>query len=133
MQQPGYGHQPPQAGPPGFGPPPPAYAPYPSFPAPALQVPPGPDFLAADRHNSVVVDAAGVSFELLGMTADFPWPVIRSVHYRESPNGRTLLMVGVVHVDGRVYECVVDAKRREGLQEWFGQLAAVLGHYRPMG
>ncbi|MFF3907669.1 hypothetical protein ACFYZJ_17075 [Streptomyces sp. NPDC001848] len=95
-------------------------------------MPPGPDFLAADRHNSVVVDASGVAFEMRGLTADFPWPVVRSVHYRSGPDEK-VLMVAVVHVDGRVFECVVDAKRREKLQEWFAELAAVLGHYRPMG
>ncbi len=133
--QPGYGHQPPPAGPPGFGPPPPAYGPYPSYPtqAPRIpQAPPGPDFLAADRHNSVVVDASGVSFEMRDLTADFAWQVVRSVHYRPGPDGKRL-DVAVVHVDGRVYECVVAAKRRELVQEWFAQLAAVLGHYRPMG
>ncbi|MFC3575917.1 hypothetical protein ACFOZ0_22055 [Streptomyces yaanensis] len=139
--QPGYGHQPPPAGPPGFGPPPPAYAPHvpnaphPSYPArtpPAPQAPFGPDFLAADRHNSVVVDAQGVFFEMRGLTAEFPWHVVRSAHYRPSPDGKAL-MVAVVHVDGRVFECVVLAKRGGSLQEWLGQLAAVLGHYRPMG
>jgi hypothetical protein len=28
---------------------------------------------------------------------------------------------------------VVEAKPRAQLGEWFAQLAAVLGHYRPMG
>ncbi|MBW8701195.1 hypothetical protein MBT84_16450 [Streptomyces sp. MBT84] len=131
MHQPGYGHQPP-AGPPGFGPPPAADPPYPSSHPPAApQLPPGPDFLAADRHNSVVVDAAGVAFETHGLSADFPWQVVRSVHYRASPDGRSL-MVAVVHPDGRVFECVVAARRGE-LQEWFGHLATVLGHYRPIG
>lgn len=122
----------------GFGPPPPAYAPYPApYPPPSAvpsppQAPPGPDFLAADRHNSVVVDGAGVSFEMGGMTADFPWQVIRGVHYRPGPGDKALI-VTVVHVDGRMYQCGVSAKPRERLREWFGQLAAVLGHYRPTG
>ena len=42
-------------------------------------------------------------------------------------------MVAVVHMDGRFYECGVEAKPRTRLQEWFPQLAWVLGHYRPMG
>jgi hypothetical protein len=95
-------------------------------------VPSGPDFLAADRHNSVVVDAAGVAFEMRGLTADFPWPVVRGVHYRPGPDEK-VLMVAVVHVGGRVFECRVNAKRREKLKEWFAELAAVLGYYRPMG
>ncbi|MEU1181615.1 hypothetical protein ABZ464_29015 [Streptomyces sp. NPDC005820] len=118
---------PPPAVPPGFGPPPPQYAPGPPQP-PA----PGPEFLAVDKHNSIVVDVSGVAFEMYDITVDFPWPEIRSVHYQASPNGKAL-MVAVIHLDGRVYECVVNARPRELLQTWFAQLAWVLGHYRPMG
>ncbi|MEU1517371.1 hypothetical protein ABZ490_35350 [Streptomyces sp. NPDC005811] len=118
---------PPPAVPPGFGPPPPPYAPGPPQP-PA----PGPEFLAVDKHNSIVVDVSGVAFEMYDITVDFPWPEVRSVHYRASPNGKAL-MVAVVHLDGRVYECVVNARPRELLHTWFAQLAWVLGHYRPLG
>ncbi|MET9576742.1 hypothetical protein ABZY30_14515 [Streptomyces massasporeus] len=140
---------------PGFGPPPPQYAPAPPQYAPAplpqapapspyapaqpyAQAPPpqqpaaGPDFLAVDKRNAVVVDASGVAFETSGLTVEFRWPEIRSVHYRASPDGKAL-MVAVVHMDGRFYECVVEARPRTRLQEWFPQLAWVLGHYRPMG
>ncbi|MFD5740548.1 hypothetical protein ACFXJM_07125 [Streptomyces massasporeus] len=146
---------------PGFGPPPPQYAPPPPQHAPApppqapapspyapaqpyapappyAQAPPpqqpaaGPDFLAVDKRNAVVVDASGVAFETSGLTVEFRWPEIRGVHYRASPDGKAL-MVAVVHVDGRFYECVVEARPRTRLQEWFPQLAWVLGHYRPMG
>ncbi|WP_328342913.1 hypothetical protein [Streptomyces violaceus] len=134
---------------PGFGPPPPQYAPaQPSYappPSPYTPAPPsyaqtpplqpapaGPDFLAVDKRNAVVVDATGVAFEASGRTIEFRWPEIRSVHYRASPDGKAL-MVSVVHMDGRFYECVVEAKPRTRLQEWFPQLAWVLGHYRPMG
>ncbi|MDR6975709.1 hypothetical protein J2X68_002393 [Streptomyces sp. 3330] len=121
--------------PPGFGPPPPQYAPsyapqHPPQYAPQAGPPPGPEFLAVDKHNAVVVDAAGVAFEMYDITVEFPWPEVRSVHYKASPNGKAL-MVAVVHVDGRVYECVVTARPRERLQGWFAQLAWVLGHYRP--
>ncbi|MCQ9133883.1 hypothetical protein [Streptomyces hilarionis] len=151
---------PPPAVPPGFGPPPPQYAPRAVAPQafPAQQGPPpyasppyasppyaaqphapqpgpggaGPGFLAVDKRNSVVVDASGVAFEMYDITVDFPWAEIRSVHYRARPDGRAL-MVAVVHLDGRVYECVVTAKPKERLQGWFAQLAWVLGHYRPTG
>ncbi|MFF4397521.1 hypothetical protein [Streptomyces sp. NPDC001480] len=143
--QPPYGHQQPQ----GFGPPPPQYAALPPQPpqyAPAPQqypqppmppVPPrpapaGPEFMAVDRHSSIVVDVDGVAFEINDVTAEFPWPEIRSVHYKASPSGKDLMMA-VVHLDGQVYECVVQAKPRERLGQWFAQLAAVLGYYRPMG
>ncbi|MFD7391430.1 hypothetical protein ACFV46_23505 [Streptomyces sp. NPDC059852] len=138
--------QPPAPGP-GFGPPPPQYAPH-QAPAPPPHapaqpgygpVPPqpqqqaaGPEFLAVDKRNAVVVDASGVVFEMYGLSVEFRWPEIRSVHYKASPNGKAL-MVAVVHQDGRFYECVVEAKPRARLQEWFPQLAWVLGHYRPAG
>ena len=115
--------QPPPPAPPGFGPPPPQYAP---------SVPEAPDFLAVDKHNSVVVDASGVGFDMYDIVVDFPWAEIRSVHYRASPDGKAL-MVAVVHVDGRVYEAMVKAKPRERLRGWFAQLAWVLGYYRPAG
>ncbi|MET9763860.1 hypothetical protein ABZ016_33230 [Streptomyces sp. NPDC006372] len=141
--------QPPPPPGPGFGPPPPQYAPaqpsyapppspYPPAPPVYAQAPPqqpapaGPDFLAVDKRNAVVVDASGVAFESSGLSIEFRWPEIRSVHYQASPSGKAL-MVAVIHVDGRFFECVVEAKPRSRLQEWFPQLAWVLGHYRPTG
>lgn len=129
---------------PGFGPPPPQYAPGqpgqppyapaqpPYAPLPPQPAPAGPEFLAVDKRNAVVVDVSGVVFELGDFTMEFPWPEIRSVHYKASPDGKAL-MVAVVHMDGRFFECVVEAKPRTRLQEWFPQLAWVLGHYRPTG
>jgi hypothetical protein len=126
---PGQGFGPPGQG---FGPPSPQYAPqYAPQNAPA-QPPNGPEFLAVGRRNAVVVDASGVVFEMSGLTIEFRWPEIRGVHYKASPDGKAL-MVAVVHLDGRFYECEVEAKPRTRLQEWFPQLAWVLGHYRPMG
>ena len=87
--------------------------------------------MAVDRHNSIVVDSAGVAFEDHGHSAEFPWHEIRSVHYKAGPNGKTLMMA-VIHLDGRFYECVVDAKGRELLGQWFAQLAPILGYYRPL-
>jgi hypothetical protein len=133
--------QPPPPPGPGFGPPPPQYAPAPPpyapaqpayAPVPPQPAPAGPEFLAVDKRNAVVVDPSGVVFELAGHTLEFRWPEIRSVHYKASPDGKAL-MVAVVHVDGRFYECAVEAKPRGRLQEWFAQLAWVLGVYRPMG
>ncbi|KOG14091.1 hypothetical protein [Streptomyces viridochromogenes] len=128
--------QPPSPPGPGFGPPPPQYAPQPApqyapQPAPA-PAPNGPEFLAVGKRNAVVVDVSGVVFEMSGLTIEFRWPEIRSVHYKASPDGKAL-MVAVVHMDGRFYECGVEAKPRARLQEWFPQLAWVLGHYRPTG
>ncbi|MEV4866241.1 hypothetical protein CTU88_22390 [Streptomyces sp. JV178] len=88
--------------------------------------------MAVDRHNSIVIDVSGVAFEDHGVSVDFPWPEIRSVHYKASPNGKAL-MVAVVHLDGSFFECTVEAKPRTRLHEWFPHLAHVLGYYRPMG
>ncbi|GAA1527140.1 hypothetical protein GCM10009730_39980 [Streptomyces albidochromogenes] len=138
-----YGQPPPQYQPPphppqqqGFGPPPPAFAPAPmpapgAFPAPAAPaapMPAGPDFLAADRRNALVVDAEGVSLESNGATLDFPWRDIATVHYKPGPGGE-VLMVAVVLPDGRFYEGVVVARNRAKLHEWFAELGAVLAHY----
>ncbi|MFE2213770.1 hypothetical protein ACFW93_17650 [Streptomyces canus] len=126
---PPYGNPPhPYGNPQGFGPPPPPSA---FASQPPQEVPEGPEFMAVDRHNSVVVDSAGVAFEDHGHSAEFPWHEIRSVHYKAGPDGKTL-MVAVIHLDGRFYECVVDAKNRDRLGEWFAQLAPVLGYYRPL-
>ncbi|KUN74008.1 hypothetical protein AQJ46_06395 [Streptomyces canus] len=118
----------PYGAPPGFGPPPPPSA---FAPQPPQEAPEGPEFMAVDRHNSVVVDSAGVAFEDHGHSAEFPWHEIRSVHYKAGPGGKTLMMA-VIHLDGRFYECVVDAKSRDTLGQWFAQLAPVLGYYRPL-
>ncbi|MFF7274287.1 hypothetical protein [Streptomyces griseorubiginosus] len=140
---PPYGQSaPPSYTPPPYGhPTPPPYAhpvapqPYPQpqpVPPPYPQQPTeGPEFMAVDRHNSIVVDSAGVAFEDHGHSAEFPWHEIRSVHYKAGPNGKTLMMA-VIHLDGRVYECVVDAKGRDPLGAWFAQLAPVLGYYKPL-
>ncbi|MGW1669938.1 hypothetical protein [Streptomyces sp. NPDC002324] len=119
--------QPPQP----YGQPVPPAHPYPQPPAGEAAVQ-GPEFMAVDRHNSVVVDVSGVAFEDHGVCVDFPWPEIRSVHYKASGNGKAL-MVAVIHADGTFFECSVEAKPRERLHQWFAHLAQVLGHYRPMG
>ncbi|WP_406153848.1 hypothetical protein OG217_13400 [Streptomyces sp. NBC_01023] len=131
-------HQPPSHQPPpqpqqAFGPPPPHL--YALAPPPAQQQPygpasfaGGPDFLATDRHNAVVVDSEGVSFERNGRTADFGWSHIRSVPYKGSYGGTTL-MVAVVLGDGMFYECAVEARNSAKLQQWFAELAPVLGYY----
>ena len=121
-----------QPPPPGFGPPPPmpppsSYAPQVPQPAPV-----GPEFVAVDTRNAIVVDAEGVTLDVNGVQAEFPWPEIRSVHYKASPNGKSL-MLAVVYLDGQFYEGVVEARPRARLTEWFTQLAWVLGHYRPNG
>jgi hypothetical protein len=122
-----------QPAPPPAGPPPYPYAQPQAVPGAAGAAPAqGPEFLAVDRHNSVVVDVNGVAFEDHGISVDFPWPEIRSIHYKASGNGKAL-MVAVIHLDGSFYECTVEAKPRERLHQWFAHLAQVLGHYRPMG
>ncbi|WP_329247303.1 hypothetical protein [Streptomyces canus] len=118
----------PYGAPPGFGPPPPPSA---FAPQPPQEAPEGPEFMAVDRHNSVVVDSAGVAFEDHGHSAEFPWHEIRSVHYKAGPGGKTLMMA-VIHLDGRFYECVVDARSGDTLGRWFAQLAPILGYYRPL-
>ncbi|WUL62440.1 hypothetical protein OHS16_10920 [Streptomyces sp. NBC_00344] len=131
--QQGFGPPPPQ----GFGPPP-VYAPG-AVPAPggvpvpaqatgSAAAPAGPEFLATDPRNAVVIDAEGVSFEQHGRTADFAWRQIQHVHYKRGPFGN-VLMVAVVLPDGRFFEAAVTARNQAKLQTWFTELAQVLGFY----
>ncbi|MEU0373277.1 hypothetical protein ABZ070_24005 [Streptomyces sp. NPDC006283] len=118
--------------PPGFGPPlplhPPAapmYAPGVYAPAPPV-LPEGPEFLAADARNAVLVDAAGIAFDQEGRRADFAWSEIQTVHHTSRGS---CLLVGVVHANGMFYECRVGARRQARLREWCAQIAPVLGFY----
>ncbi|MGW7411220.1 hypothetical protein [Streptomyces sp. NPDC054863] len=133
--QPG-GHQPPphqayhQPTPPPQGyqptPPPQGYQPAPPH---LLHAPaPGPEFIAADAHFGVVIDAAGVAFDADGQLAEFPWHELGTVQYRPSPVGQRL-MVAAVLPDGRFFECVVNARKAAVLQQWLAQIAYVTSHY----
>ncbi|WP_434595677.1 hypothetical protein [Streptomyces sp. A5-4] len=75
-----------------------------------------------------MIDEAGVCFESHGHTAEFPWHDITTVHYKQGTSGH-ILMVGVLLTDGRFLECAVVAKSRGMLQEWFEEIAPVLGEY----
>ncbi|MEV3989405.1 hypothetical protein AB0J57_10865 [Streptomyces sp. NPDC049837] len=141
--------------PPGFGPPTPIQPPYGAppapyggpapygaphqapyggpapYPAPYGPPPPadGPEFVAHDRRNSVIVDASGVSLEINGHTMDFPWPAVATVHHAPSPHGGAVLMVAVAHPSGMLYECRIDAKRKAQLHQWLAELGPVLHYY----
>ncbi|MET9803470.1 hypothetical protein [Streptomyces sp. NPDC006368] len=145
--------------PPGFGPPIPAQPPYgpPTVPyggpppapygapapppygapvpygaaAPYGPPPPadGPEFVAHDRRNSVIVDPFGVALEINGHTMEFPWAAIATVHHAPSPHGGAVLMVAVAHPGGMLYECRIDARRKAQLHQWLAELGPVLHHY----
>ncbi|MFD4142417.1 MULTISPECIES: hypothetical protein [unclassified Streptomyces] len=118
------------AAPPGFGPPIPVPGHAYGMPQPPAAPPPadGPEFIAHDRHNSVIVDSSGVSLEINGRTLEFPWAVIATVHFAPAPSG-AVLMVAVAHRGGMLYECRVVARRKEMLPQWLGELGPVLHHY----
>ncbi|GAA3928100.1 hypothetical protein GCM10022244_41530 [Streptomyces gulbargensis] len=88
----------------------------------------GPEFVAHDRRNSVIVDPAGVSLEVNGHTLDFPWAGVAAVHAAPAPYGH-VLMVAVRHPGGTLYECRIDARRGARLRQWLAELGPVLGHY----
>ncbi|MGW8950137.1 hypothetical protein [Streptomyces sp. NPDC055709] len=139
--QPSYG-PPPGFGPPTpvpahapYGPPQPSYGPPPQAPYGAPQSPYGPpppavdpEFVAHDRHNSVIVDGSGVALEIQGHTLEFPWAQIATVHYAPAPYG-TVLMVAVAHAGGMLYECRITARRKAVLQEWLEEIAPVVHYY----
>ncbi|TDF43223.1 hypothetical protein E2C00_27270 [Streptomyces sp. WAC05374] len=85
--------------------------------------------MAHDRHNSVIVDASGVSLEVNGHTMDFPWQGVATVHHAPSPHGGAVLMVAVTHPSGMLYECRIDARRKAQLHQWLAELGPVLHHY----
>ncbi|WP_156723337.1 hypothetical protein [Streptomyces apocyni] len=130
-------HHPPPS--PGFGPPPPGFTPppppsyVPDAQAPAPYLPdlgagpaPFPDFLASDRHSAVVIDEDGARLEQRGLSIDFTWAEIRTIHYTGQFGW---LLVGVMHTDGRFYECRVRATRQDQLHEWLTEIAPVIGYY----
>lgn len=108
----------------GFGPPVPV--------DPALYAPQGPasgpEFIAHDKKNSVIVDLQGVALEVEGHVMEFPWPDIATVHFAPAPWG-TVLMVAVVHRSGMTYECRVQAKKQALLHQWLAELGPVLHCY----
>ncbi|GGT10792.1 hypothetical protein GCM10010271_11650 [Streptomyces kurssanovii] len=103
-----------------------APAAYPGNPA----APQGPEFVAADADNAVLVDAVGVSFDQRDVVTDFVWQDVQAVHH--TVRGLCLL-VGVTHRNGVFHECRVGAGRQKKLREWSQQLALTLGHYRGGG
>ncbi|MFD5894338.1 hypothetical protein [Streptomyces sp. NPDC060366] len=86
-----------------------------------------PEFLAADSTSGIVVDETGVTFDFEGQSAEFPWSDIQSVHSK--PGGGHRLMVAVVLPGGKFYECVVKARNRVTLEQWFRDLGHVLHVY----
>ncbi|WP_306318840.1 MULTISPECIES: hypothetical protein [unclassified Streptomyces] len=135
----------------GFGAPPPPFAPAPPPHPPAVPpappappgppaapaappmppgVPPaqaaGPEFIAADEYNGVVVDAEGVHFEQGPHAIDLPWAQLRTVQFQPLPQG---LSVAAVTAQGPVYECRVRARRKSQATQWLTDLPGVLHHY----
>lgn len=128
----------PQAGPPAYAPAAPT-SPCPPYPpaghataypptGPYQQAPVMPEFVAADVHHAVLVDATGISFDQRDVVTDFTWQDVQAVHH--TARGLCLL-VGVTHRNGMFYECRVGARRQARLREWTAQLAQVLHFYRP--
>ncbi|ORT61102.1 hypothetical protein [Streptomyces sp. CB03238] len=140
--QPPYGASPAPYGAPApvpYGTPPPvpyggpAPAPYGTpapYPGPYGPPPPGdgPEFVAHDRRNSVIVDPSGVSLEINGHTMEFPWAGVSTVRFAPAPYGH-VLMVSVTHPSGMLYECRIDARRKAQLHQWLAELGPVLHHY----
>ncbi|GAA2323548.1 hypothetical protein OKJ48_17920 [Streptomyces kunmingensis] len=112
----GYGQQGGPVG--GFGAPPPMFGP--------PVVAGGPEFVAADEFNGLVVDPEGVHFEMGPHGIELPWSRLRTVQFHPLDGG---LSVSAVTVDGPVYECRVRARRRAQVGRWCTELAGVLHHY----
>ncbi|MCQ4206722.1 hypothetical protein [Streptomyces longispororuber] len=120
-QGPGYGHQ--GGAPGGFGAPPPMFQP---VPVPVASPGTGPEFVAADQYNGLVVDADGVHLEQGPHAIDLPWARLRTVQFQPLDAG---VSVTAVTVDGPVYTCAVRARRRSQARTWCAELPPVLAHY----
>ncbi len=143
-----------QQGPQAFGPPPPAYgsqAPAHASPPPPTHVPgpppthvpgpppayvpgqipqpvpAGPEFVAFDKTNALVIDGEGVSFDLGGQITDHAWQHITQLHYTAQG---TFLRVGITHTAGWFHECVINAKKQQKMIEWLTQLGPVAAYYQ---
>ncbi|MFF0741281.1 hypothetical protein ACFYVL_12870 [Streptomyces sp. NPDC004111] len=126
-----YGH--PQANPYQAAPQPgpyqaPPQAQFPQGPAPAPAPASGPEFVVADKHFGVAIDATGVTFDAGGQLAEFGWHELGTVQFRPSPAGQRL-MVAAVLPDGRFFECVVNARKSSVLQQWLAEIGHVVGFY----
>ncbi|MEF2528492.1 MULTISPECIES: serine/threonine-protein kinase [Streptomyces] len=87
-----------------------------------------PEFVVADRRNSVVCDGSGVVFEVEGVEADFTWDELAGITYGPGHRG-SHLVVTVRLQDGTSYSCQVHNRRAARIQEWLAQLHAVVSHY----
>ncbi|GGT24739.1 MULTISPECIES: serine/threonine-protein kinase [Streptomyces] len=105
-------------------PPVPAAAPAVPGAAPLL----APEFVVADRRNSVVCDGSGVVFEVEGVEADFAWDELAGITYGPGHRGSHLVVTVRLH-DGTTYSCQVHNRRAVRIQEWLAQLHAVVSHY----
>ncbi|WP_284574241.1 serine/threonine-protein kinase [Streptomyces sp. 2P-4] len=105
-------------------PPVPAAAPAAPGAAPLL----APEFVVADRRNSVVCDGSGVVFEVEGVEADFLWDELAGITYGPGHRGSHLVVTVRLH-DGTSYSCQVHNRRAARIQEWLAQLHAVVSHY----
>lgn len=137
MSTPGFGP------PPGQIPPPPSHAPQQPYVPQAPQQPyapqapqqpyapqpaaAGPEFVAFDKSNALVIDGAGISFDLGGQVADFPWEQVTQLHYTAQG---TLLRVGITHSAGWFHECVVNAKKQQKMIQWLTELGPVAAYYQ---
>ncbi|MFF8842677.1 hypothetical protein ACF08N_08060 [Streptomyces sp. NPDC015127] len=89
-------------------------------------LPAGPEFIATDAHNAVLVDAHGISFDQGPHHAEFAWHEVAGVHHAVVG---LCLVVTVVHSNGMRLECRVGVRRKSRLREWCARLDPVLGHY----
>lgn len=124
---PAYPPAPPVLPPPSLGP-----SPY----APGAAIPPmgagaGPDFLAMDRRNAVVLDSEGMSLGSDGSTVTFPWPAIDVAWCEQGPGRGHVLVVALALHDGTVHSCEVTTRDPAELAAWIGQFNATLAYWSP--
>jgi serine/threonine protein kinase len=116
---------------------PPALPPLPPSPyAPGAAIPPmgagaGPEFLAMDRRNAVVLDGQGMSIGADGSTVSFPWPAIDVAWCEKAPGRGHVLAVALALHDGTVHSCEVTTRDPAELAAWISQFNATLEFWSP--
>ncbi|SEG46365.1 Serine/threonine protein kinase [Actinacidiphila yanglinensis] len=99
---------------------------------PVDQPPPGaPEFLAMDRKNAILADAAGISLGANGEVREFPWPSVDVIWCERGAGRRHVLVVALTLHDDSLHSCEVGTRQPAELDGWIASLSALLAYYHP--
>ncbi|WUH89000.1 protein kinase [Streptomyces sp. NBC_00433] len=90
-----------------------------------------PEFLAMDRKNAVVLDAAGMLLGTDGRVLAFPWPAVDVAWCERGQRRGHVLVVALALHDGTLHSCEVTTRRPAELDAWIAAFDATLAYYSP--